>query len=322
MASNPLRKPQEQILTKIEKNNKRAEIYIGKAYKEALDKVRAEMMRLYELYAEEGELTYAEMTRYNRLNQLEIYIKELITEAANKSIKTIDKLKSADYDAAYFGYSWSVDSAFGVKLDWGIFNGEIIKRISSYKNGNELFETPLEKIAKERLKKDGIVKIRRAITQGLISGESINKMSARIKTAINGSYYDAVRIATTEAHRVTEQGIQDQYDQAKENGIEIRKQLLATLDDRTREQSADMDLQISDEDGRFEYPDGNYYYPGNTGNPAWDINDRERSIEIVQNVEPLIRRSKEEGLTKYQPFKEWAKERGLKKSRYGEAYFD
>jgi len=140
-----------------------------------------------------------------------------------------------------------------------------------------------------------------------------------------GQTYKSLRIARTELLRTLSDGRIAQFletkDQLKDEGIEPKLQLVATLDTRTRAQSARMDGQYSDAEGKFKYPDGQWHYPHNTGNAAWDINDREVVIQVMEGLEPVIRRSRKEGIIPNQTFKEWAEKTGITKSLYGEKYY-
>jgi hypothetical protein len=67
-------------------------------------------------------------------------------------------------------------------------------------------------------------------------------------------------------------------------------------------------------------------YPGNSGVPAYDINDRETMVEIIGDEEPGLRRGRnpvtgENETFSYKNFESWAKENGLKKNKYGELLF-
>ena len=176
----------------------------------------------------------------------------------------------------------------------------------------------------ESLKKyttEQLVRIRNAILSGLQANSSIRDMAKNLNKSLGIGLKNALRIARTETHRITELGHYAAYRDAKKQGIEMKRKLIATLDDRTRAQSAQMDGQISNDEGLFKYPNDQYYLPGQTGHPEWDINDREVSIEIIEGYEPNVRRQREKGIIPEQSFQEWAKEKGLTKNRYGEILF-
>lgn len=99
----------------------------------------------------------------------------------------------------------------------------------------------------------------------------------------NGHIYQTYRIARTETMRMAHIRQYEIFE-----GIERddkRLKLYAVLDSRTRWQSAAMHGQISDQKGRFKYPDGVYYRLGEQPK-QWVINDRETTaVVFLDNAE-------------------------------------
>lgn len=88
----------------------------------------------------------------------------------------------------------------------------------------------------------------------------------------NGHIYQTYRIARTETMRMASIRQNEAFEK-----LEIpnkRMKLLAVIDSRTRDQSREMNGQISNEKGQFKYPDNKYYFLGEAP-PEWSINDRE-----------------------------------------------
>jgi hypothetical protein len=141
-----------------------------------------------------------------------------------------------------------------------------------------------------------------------------------------GQTYNSIRIVRTEMSMMRSDSAISSLAQAQSLGIDERLIKLATLDSGTREQSAGMDGQISREDGKFRYPDGSYYFRGQTGNPRWDINDRGDAAPYIEGFEPEFRRERvvktgKNVVHEYRTFADYAQEYGLKKSIYGERYY-
>lgn len=98
----------------------------------------------------------------------------------------------------------------------------------------------------------------------------------------NGSIYETYRIANTELARMNAIAKFEQFRDLKKIYSNCRLKLISEIDDRTRPQSRAMDGFVSDEKGRFIYPDGRYYHLGSA--PArWSINDRETSYLVFLN---------------------------------------
>lgn len=74
-----------------------------------------------------------------------------------------------------------------------------------------------------------------ALTQSILQGESIPDMAKRVaRTVSTRSYADSVRYARTMITGAESAGRQDAYERAESMGIELEKEWIATLDDRTR----------------------------------------------------------------------------------------
>ena len=98
----------------------------------------------------------------------------------------------------------------------------------------------------------------------------------------NGSIYETYRIANTELARMNAIAKFEQFRDLKKLYSNCRLKLISEIDDRTRPQSRAMDGFVSDEKGRFIYPDGRYYKLG-TAPARWSINDREDSVIVFLN---------------------------------------
>lgn len=104
----------------------------------------------------------------------------------------------------------------------------------------------------------------------------------------NGSIYETYRIANTELARMNAIAKFDQFRGMLKDYSNCRLRLKAEFDRlpngkyRARPQSRAMHGFVSDEKGRFIYPDGRYYHLGSA--PArWSINDREVSYIVFLN---------------------------------------
>ena len=99
------------------------------------------------------------------------------------------------------------------------------------------------------------------LTQGVLLGESIPKMARRVQRVTGSTYATAVRTARTTVTGAENAGRVHSYQRAKEMGIKLQKEWLATLDGRTRHSHRQLDGQkIPNEEGaKF---DNGCRYPG------------------------------------------------------------
>ena len=184
--------------------------------------------------------------------------------------------------------------------------------------------TPVFEQALAALPKEGKTKFIRDLTNGITSGLGIKDIVRQMDKTLTSLTKDAERIVRTESHRLVEKSHNEVFLETKKFGIDTQMQLVATLDNRTRPQSAQMDGASSNDEGEFKYPDGNYYIPGDPAMPAkWAINDRERAIQIIDGETPPLRRTGRgiEGITEYKTFEKWSKDKGLTKNIYGQILF-
>ena len=105
-------------------------------------------------------------------------------------------------------------------------------------------------------------KIRSAITQSILRGDSVDKIATRLQHVTKQNREASIRTARTLTTQAECAGRQDRWEEAEETyGIEMQKTWLATLDDRTRDWHAELDGESVDIDQPFENSVGKIMYP-------------------------------------------------------------
>lgn len=148
-----------------------------------------------------------------------------------------------------------------------------------------------------------------AITQGIVQGETIPQIAKRIidKTG-ESSYKSAVRNARTAYTGAQNAGRMEGLHQAQALGIKVKKQWMATLDDRTRDTHADLDGQIRDVDEPFEVDGMEIDYPGDpTADPSLVYNCRCTLVYVYPDYpSEMQRRDNETGeIVGDMTYREW-----------------
>ncbi len=267
-------------------------------YRQALRNTRNTIGRLYERYSVNGKLTHAEMSKFNRLSALEKQIREDILPSIAKNQRIMVAMPPIEYDAAFYRYAWSIDQQLGVSLKWGVLNENAVKAAVA---------NPLDKIARTRLRQDGLSKINRAVAQGLIRGESFPNMMKGVRGAINGNASDALRIVRTEGQRAQVMGQGANYKDARGMGVEVIDVWDATLDSSTRDSHGALDGVEA------HYRSGQAYWytsvgeirgPLQSGVASFDIRCRCRIRGQVGDAKPEKRRINGE-IAEYETYKEW-----------------
>ena len=274
-------------------------------YRQGLMNIRIKLVALYDKYGVDGKLTYAEMTRYNRLKTLHKELESELIALTGRNGRATRTLSAKAYEESYFRYGYAIEKVAGVNLRWGILKREVIQQsVQNPISGLTLNET----LAKNRA--GIIIKVRQEVTQGLIQGESYFKMAARIKDTLGKDAVKAMRVARTEAHRNQVAGELDSLDHVEEQGIEIKRFWIATLDGDTRDSHGAADGQVADEDGLFTVGGVKTRGPGQSGIAAEDINCRCDVGTEVEDIKPSVRRIKGEGVKKNITYDEWKKAKG------------
>lgn len=125
--------------------------------------------------------------------------------------------------------------------------------------------------------------INNAITQGILQGESIPKVSKRLQKVTEMNNVQAVRTARTAMTAANNAGHMDAFKRAQGMGIKLKKQWLASLDNRTRDSHIALDGESVPLDEKFS---NGLMYPGDPdGKPSEVYNCRCRQIADVEGVD-------------------------------------
>lgn len=117
-------------------------------------------------------------------------------------------------------------------------------------------------------------KISATISRGISTGMSYGQMARLLEKHSNTGFYNAMRIARTEGHRIQVQSGLDACQAAKESGCDVLKQWDAALDGRTRPHHRQLDGQIREIDEPFEVAGLTADAPGMFNKPGEDIHCR------------------------------------------------
>ena len=123
-------------------------------------------------------------------------------------------------------------------------------------------------------------KINTETLQGIIQGESMDKIAKRIRNVQEMNRTQAIRSARTIVTGAENKGRQDSYARAESDGIILQKEWLATNDNRTRHSHLLLDGDIVDQDKRF---DNGLMFPGDpNGEPSEVYNCRCSMAAVVK----------------------------------------
>ena len=124
-------------------------------------------------------------------------------------------------------------------------------------------------------------KINAETLQGILQGESMDKIAKRLRNVQKMNRTQAIRSARTIVTGAENKGRQDSYARAEADGIILQKEWIATNDGRTRHSHARLDGAIVDQDKKF---DNGLMYPGDpSGRPEEVWNCRCSVAAVVKD---------------------------------------
>lgn len=136
-------------------------------------------------------------------------------------------------------------------------------------------------------------KINAETLQGILQGESMDKIAKRIMNVQEMNKTQAIRSARTIVTGAENKGRQDSYARAEADGIILQKEWIATNDGRTRHSHAVLDGATVDQDKKF---DNGLMYPGDpSGRPEEVYNCR---CTLVAKVNGFKKAQVQKAMTK------------------------
>ena len=144
---------------------------------------------------------------------------------------------------------------------------------------------PYKKIDPEKDVQWNMKKINAETLQGILQGESMDKIAKRIMNVQEMNKTQAIRSARTIVTGAENKGRQDSYARAEADGIILAKEWISTNDSRTRHSHAVLDGAIVDQDKKF---DNGLMYPGDpSGSPEEVWNCRCTVAAVVKGFKKV-----------------------------------
>lgn len=131
-------------------------------------------------------------------------------------------------------------------------------------------------------------KINAETLQGILQGESMDKIAKRLRNVQEMNKTQAIRSARTIVTGAENKGRQDSYKRAEEDGIVMKREWIATNDSRTRHWHAELDGVEVDIDEPWHNEFGEIMYPGDpSADPANTYNCRCSMRSIVKGFKKV-----------------------------------
>lgn len=250
---------------------------ISKNYKKVLDNLRISMAKLYSKYEIEGQLTFEQMSKYDRLKKLDKEVYEMIVNLYKLNSKAIKgTLEGITRDT----YKNTIDVIEGVtkKKLKGIAKAiDVSKTVNTEMAGLKW----TERMGKHR--SDAIYEIQKEIKYGLTQGDAYGTMTNRLKNKLEIDANKANTIVRTEGHRCHGQAKEDSFDAIDKAGVIFREKWISSKDERVRSSHQELDGIIIERGEMFHSSSGGVGPgPGLMNNAKDDIGCRCIKVLVLE----------------------------------------
>ena len=187
----------------------------------------------------QGQIT-GELARVNQTAAA--YINDQLPDVYALNYNYVGK----DVQKAVKGYSFT------------LIDANTVKRLASKTDGL----LPKRKVDVPKDKLWNAKKMRTQVLQGILQGESMDKIADRMQTVTDMNGVSAIRNARTMVTGAENAGRIDMMHKAATDGVIMRKRWIATTDSRTRDWHRDLDGKEVDMDEPFHNDFGDIMFPG------------------------------------------------------------
>lgn len=271
----PAHQATDKLIAKIEKE-------ITKEYKKAHKEVASKMDnylkrfatkdKTWQKWVTEGKKTQAEYTAWKkgqilmgqRWGDLKETLAEDYTNAAKISQSIANGYRAEAYAINHNYATFEIEKTSRLNTSYSLYSRESVERM--YRDNPKLYHDPGKKISQairqgKQMDWDKR-RIQSVLTQGILQGESVPNLTKRLERVTGGDHKAAIRNARTMITGAQNAGRIDAQERAKGMGIPVKKQWLATLDERTRHWHAELDGVTVETDEPFENEFGAIMFPG------------------------------------------------------------
>ena len=228
----------------------------GAAEKELLAKAEKYMKAFKQADAIEaarlakGEITQAQYeawkaAKLQRSEWAKRMANELAKDLTDKDVKAISRMNSITTDAAAEGSMFANFEASRITgKSYTLVSRSALEEAMSGSLYKKKVNIPKDMQWNEK-------HVRSAITQSLLQGESVPETAKRLRQVAEMNRSASLRNARTMINAAEQGGKLAEYEELAEEGVNIEKGWMATLDERTRDSHAEMDMEYVPVDEPF-----------------------------------------------------------------------
>ena len=316
----PAHKETDKILRDMEK--RLDEVY-KQAYKEARQTADDFMKQFREMdkkkrqQVKDGKLDKAEYERWrrtqvfqgNRYHQMADTLAADMTHTNQIAASVINGYLPEVYAVNHNYGTYEIEKGSRINTQYTMYDKQTVERLMR-DNPDLLPRKAAVNVPKDQLwnKKH----INSAITQGILQGESIDKISQRLAATVTDmSHTSAIRNARTMTTSAQNGGRIDSYKRAEGMGIKMLQVWMATLDSRTRHEHRQLDGQKRKVGEPFEVEGEKIFFPGDpAAEPSLVWNCRCTLVGEVEGVDyNLSDKSQRDNKLGDMTYEEWKEEK-------------
>ena len=260
---------------------------IAKLYKEAADELSNTVKEYFSQFeerdaemaaqVEDGEVTeeqykrwrLAQFARGKRFESLRDKVAERYTNANEAAILYANDATPDIYSLNRNYSAYTIEQVSDI-ADFSLWDEQTVKRLIAEQPDLMPYYPSKRALQRGIDLKYGKQQITACVTSSILQGKSITKIANDLQQRMeNMSRASAIRTARTSVTAAQNAGRMDSYAAAENMGIKLKKQWLATLDNRTRHAHAMLDGQTVDTNKPFEVDGYEIMYPGDTSAPGY-----------------------------------------------------
>lgn len=176
--------------------------------------------------------------------------------------------------------TYEIERGIGINTSFTLYNTDAVRQLLV--DNPELLPKPDITKLIPKAERWNMQKVNSALLQGILQGDSIDKIASRLRRVTSMNMASSVRNARTMTTRAENAGRVRAYERAQDLGIEVMKKWVATLDHRTRDSHVDLDGEVVKMNETFS---NGLDYPGGAGEPAEVYNCRCTMVAEVKGYE-------------------------------------
>lgn len=287
----------DEELAKLEKR-------IAKLYKEAADELTDTVNAYFEQFKKRdaamkekldaGEITeqqykqwrLAQMGRGKRFTALRDKVAERYTDANETAVAYVNDATPGIYSLNRNYAAYKIEQV-GSQADFTLWDEQTVKRLIVEQPDLMPYYPPKRALKRGIDLKYGKQQITASVTSSILQGKGIGKIADDLQSRMQDmSRASAIRTARTAITAAQNAGRLDTYRAAQDMGIKLKKQWLATLDNRTRHAHAMLDGQTVDVNKPFKVDGYEIMYPGDSSAPGYLVyNCRCTQVSVLDDVD-------------------------------------